>query len=145
MKIQDERETFGKNADGKYNVDFGRDKCANQDIVLKKCYRTPRYSLIAAFSLGLGIYNGKVLQRLDTNEHWNSLGFNVKKGNCATGDEMIIERPTLNTPSYTNDNFPEGSIRYKCFSNIDEECKTIAKNISYDITEENLYLVYLKA
>lgn len=49
VKIQDERETFGKNADGKYNVDFGRDKCANQDIVLKKCYRTPRYSLIAAF------------------------------------------------------------------------------------------------
>ena len=138
VKIQDERETFGKNADGKYNVDFERDKCANQDIVLKKCYRTPRYSLIAAFSLGLGIYNGKVLQRLDTNEHWNSLGFNVKKGTCATGDEMIIERPTLNTPSYTNDNFPEGSIRYKCFSNIDEECKTIARNISYDITEENL-------
>ena len=138
VKIQDERETFGKNADGKYNVDFARDQCAIQDIVLKKCYRTPRYSLIAAFSLGLGIYNRKVLQRLDTNEHWNSLGFNVKKGTCATGDEMIIERPAFNTPSYTNDNFSEGSIRYKCFSNIDEECKTIAKSISYDITEENL-------
>lgn len=35
MKIQDERETFGKNAQGEYNVDFERDKFSNQDIVLK--------------------------------------------------------------------------------------------------------------
>lgn len=138
VKIQDERETFGKDAEGKYNVDFERDNYVNQDIVLRKCYRTPRYSLIAAFSLGLGIYNEKVLQRLDTNEHWNSLGFNVKRGTCVTGDEMVIERPTVNTPSYTNDNFTEGSIYCKCFSNIDLECQTIARYISYDITEENL-------
>lgn len=138
VKIQDERETFGKDAEEKYNVDFERDKYVNQDIVLKKCYRTPRYSLIAAFSLGLGIYNDKVLQRLDTNEHWSALGFNVKKGNCVEGDEMVIERPTTNTPSYSNDNFKEGSICYKCFSNITEESRAIARNISNDITEENL-------
>lgn len=138
VKIQDERETFGKNASGEYNVDFERDKNVNQDIVLKKCYRTPRYSLIAAFSLGLGIYNEKVLQRIDTNEHWNSLGFNVKKGKCNTGDEMVIERPVENTPSYSNDSFQENSIRYECFSNIDEECKRIASKICVDIANEHL-------
>lgn len=35
VKIQDERETFGKNEQGEYNVDFERDKFSNQDIVLK--------------------------------------------------------------------------------------------------------------
>lgn len=57
VKIQDERATFGTNNRGEFNVDFSRDDMENQDIVLKKCYRTPRYSLISAFSLGLGIYN----------------------------------------------------------------------------------------
>lgn len=35
VKIQDERATFGKNENGKYNVDFDRDNLPNQDIVLK--------------------------------------------------------------------------------------------------------------
>lgn len=139
IKIQDERLTFGKNEEGHYNVDFERDKLANQDIVLKKCYRTPRYSLISAFSLGLGIYNEKVLQRLDTNDHWESLGFHVLNGDCKkTGDEMEIERPEENTPGYSNEKFDASSIQYKSFSNFDAECKYIARSISNDLVEEEL-------
>lgn len=139
IKIQDERLTFGKNEEGHYNVDFERDKLANQDIVLKKCYRTPRYSLISAFSLGLGIYNEKVLQRLDTNDHWESLGFHVLNGDCKkTGDEMEIERPEENTPGYSNEKFDASSIQYKSFSSFDAECKYIARSISNDLVEEEL-------
>lgn len=138
VKIQDERDTFGKDVNGNYCVDFDRDKLDKQDIVLKKCYRTPRFSLIAAFSLGLGIYNKKVLQRLDSNGHWNSLGFAVMKGNCHDGDNMVIERPVENTPSYSNEKFTNNSIAYKCFSNMDEECHAIAQWIAHDIIEDNL-------
>lgn len=139
IKIQDERLTFGQNEDGEYNVDFARDKLSNQDIVLKKCYRTPRYSLISAFSLGLGIYNKKVLQRLDTNNHWESLGFHVLKGDCQkTGDDMEIERPEENTPGYSNDKFDANSIQYESFENLETECKYIAQSISNDLVKEEL-------
>lgn len=139
VKIQDERETFGKNKKGEYNVDFERDKYANQDIVLKKCYRTPRYSLVSAFSLGLGIYNDKVLQRLDTNEHWESLGFHVLNGDCRlTGEKMLIERPEENTPGYSNEKFDANSIQYKSFGQFEEECKFIARSINADLTREEL-------
>lgn len=138
VKIQDERATFGTNNRGEFNVDFSRDDMVNQDIVLKKCYRTPRYSLISAFSLGLGIYNNKVLQRLDNNEHWESLGFHVLRGGCVTGDDMIIERPEENTPGYSNKKFNEDSIKYQAFGNFDEECKFIAKSITNDLANENL-------
>lgn len=139
VKIQDERLTFGKNKNGEYNVDFERDNLSNQDIVLKKCYRTPRYSLISAFSLGLGIYNEKVLQRLDTNNHWESLGFRVLKGDCLqTGNNMEIERPEENTPGYSNEKFDSSSIQYKSFENFDEECKFIANSISDDLVKEEL-------
>lgn len=43
----------------------------------------PKRALIAAFSLGLGIYNTRVLQRLEDNQHWNDLGFVVEKGDSS--------------------------------------------------------------
>ena len=119
VTIQDERETFGK-TDGRYTVDFSRDVVNGSDIVLSKCYRTPRIPLIAAFSLGLGVYNSQVLQRLSSNELWNSLGFSVVQGNCNTGDNMIIQRPEDNTPSYSNKEFGVGCIAYIKCKNIDK-------------------------
>lgn len=138
VNIQDERETFGKDKEGHYLVDFSRDNIIHQDIVLKRCYRTPRIPLIAAFSLGLGIYNEKVLQRLESNELWESLGFNVEQGNCMVGDNMIISRPNENTPSYSNEAFGVGSVVCKQYDNIENECASIARMISEDITVENL-------
>lgn len=137
VEIQDERETFGQ-TNGVYNVDFNRDVIENSDIVLSKCYRTPRIPLIAAFSLGLGIYNTAVLQRLSSNDLWKSLGFEVVKGTSTTGDEMVIRRPEENTPSYSNNEFGVGCISYKKFNNIDNECDFIANQIAKDISEENL-------
>ena len=137
VEIQDERETFGK-TNGVYNVDFSRNIIDNSDIVLSKCYRTPRIPLIAAFSLGLGIYNTQVLQRLSSNDLWKSLGFEVVKGNSRTGENMVIKRPEANTPSYSNREFGVGCISYKKFSNIDGECDFIANQIANDISVENL-------
>lgn len=137
VTIQDERKTFGNDEKGKPLVDFGEGNIL-QDIPLKKCYRTPRLSLISAFALGLGIYNEKVLQRLETNQQWEALGFKVVKGNSNTGDEMVIERPLENTPSYSNEKFTKESINIGKFINLDDECVAIAKNISQCISVEGL-------
>ena len=109
--LQDEKETFGKDKNGVYRIDFSRNENPNQDITLKCCYRNPRLVLIGAFSLGLGIYNKNVLQRLESNLHWESLGFRVEKGDCQVeGDEMVISRPVENTPSIINDELGRYSI-----------------------------------
>lgn len=139
VKIQNERDTFGKDDKGNYLVDFTKDENGLQDIVLQKCYRTPRFSLIAAFALGLGIYNNRVLQRLESNDHWSSLGFEVIEGNSKTGDKMVITRPEKYTPSYSNTLFEaKDIIEHKVCDNIDEECEFIAKRIASDITYDNL-------
>ncbi len=137
VTIQDERVTFGNDENGKPLVDFGEGTIL-QDIPLKKCYRTPRLSLISAFALGLGIYNGKVLQRLESNQQWEALGFKVLKGSSNTGDDMVIERPLENTPSYSNERFTKDSIKIGKFKNLDDECVAIAKHISQYISVEGL-------
>lgn len=138
INIQDEKETFGKDENGKYVVDFSVNSSILQDVVLKKCYRTPRYSLTAAFALGLGIYNSRVLQSIFSNKHWESLGFKVETGNSNSKDQMVISRPLENSPSYSNSKFDLTTIKYKMFKNLPEECSYIAKCIYNDITEENL-------
>lgn len=138
VNIQDEKETFGKNSDDQYYVDFSRDENILQDIVLQKCYRNPRLALINAFALGLGIYNDKVLQRLENNNHWTDLGFLVEKGDSSDNCEMIISRPLENSPIKTNEFFKEDSIILEIFDDIKKECEFVCESIYNDIKNENL-------
>ena len=138
IDIQDEKKTFGKNSEGEFYVDFSRNGNKLQDIVLYKCYRNPRFALLNAFSLGLGIYNSKILQRLENNKHWEDLGFEVEKGDSKDGDEMVISRPFENSPIETNEYFKEDSIRIEVFDDLSVECEFVVKSIADDIRIQKL-------
>lgn len=138
INIQDEKETFGKDKDGIPYVDFSKNENELQDIVLKKCYRNPRIALLNAFSLGLGVYNEPVLQRLEDNNHWTDLGFEVEEGDSSNGSKMVISRPLENSPVELNDLFKEDSVRIELFKNINHECDFVSKEIINDIKKENL-------
>lgn len=138
IEIQDEKETFGKNEEGDYNVDFEKSSNVLQDIILYKCYRNPKHVLTSAFSLGLGIYNERVLQRLENNKHWEDLGFKVLKGESKTGDIMVIERPSESSPMETNEYFNEDSISIQVFNDIKKETDFISQQIYNDIFSDNL-------
>lgn len=137
VNLQDEKETFGKDDNGNYYVDFNKMTNPYRDIVLQVCYRNPRVALIFAFSLGLGIYNERVLQRLTDNDHWKSLGFVVEKGNSEVGSEMIVSRPKENSPSFMNEEYGF-SVELKKYDSLENECEAIASLIVKDIREEGL-------
>lgn len=143
-KLQNEKETFGKDEHGNWYIDFDNGD-ELQDLVLYKCYRNPRKILVAAFALGLGIYNkdyktqkSKILQRLESNEHWNSLGFNVDGGNASiTGSSMIISRPDENSPLLKNaylDNIDD-IIKIRQCATLQEECDYVIKMILEDLKQ----------
>lgn len=135
---QDEKATFGKDENGEFRIDFSRNENPNQDITLKCCYRNPRLVLVGAFSLGLGIYYKNVLQRLESNLHWESLGFKVEKGSCVAGDEMVISRPVENTPSIINEQLGHYSMQWRACDSMEEECNVVVKLILDDINVEGL-------
>ena len=138
VNLQDEKNTFGKDEKGEYYVDFSKSNNPLQDIVLHTCYRNPRLALIAAFSLGLGIYNTKVLQRLEDNNHWELLGFKVESGESKEGDEMVISRPIEHTPNILNQELGIVTISIRHFSDLSAECSYVAKCITNDIQEQKL-------
>lgn len=139
VEIQDEKETFGKDASGEYLVDFSKSGGTLQDIVLYKSYRNPRQVLTAAFSLGLGIYNDRVLQRLENNSHWKDLGFKVLEGDSSVGTMMKIERPVESSPIDTTALLPDIlPVDVRVFMTMEEETAFVADCINTDLKEQGL-------
>jgi superfamily I DNA and RNA helicase len=138
VDIQNEKETFGKNSNGDFYVDFSKEQNTLQDIILYKCYRNPRFALVSAFALGLGIYNDKVLQRLENNKHWEDLGFSVENGDSKDGDHMVISRPAENSPIETNTYFEAESVTISVFDGLAKECEFIISSIENDIKVNDL-------
>lgn len=140
VKLQNEKETFGKDKQGNYYIDFSKSDDELQDLILHKCYRNPRKNLLVAFALGLGIYNDnkRVLQRLENNAHWVSLGFTVEKGNSKENDEMVISRPPENSPLIKNELLENDIFKIIAFKSFSEECKSVADSIILDIKNELL-------
>lgn len=145
VKLQSEKETFGKDVNGNWHIDFSKREDELQDLVLYKCYRNPRKILLAAFALGLGIYNTqllnvkrpKIVQRLENNEHWESLGFEVESGNSVTGDLMMISRPEENSPLLKNRFLDDKSvIRVRKYGSLTEECTSVVGMILDDLNKE---------
>ncbi len=95
VDIQDTIKTF-ENEYGAKGINLGELQIAHpdmdNDIVLPRSYRNPKEILVMAHAIGFGIYNDKLIQMLQNNEHWEDLGYKVVQGNCKNGDHMIIER-----------------------------------------------------
>jgi len=143
IDLQDEKETFGKDENGEYFIDFSRKEDQLQDLVLHKCYRNPRKILITAFALGLGVYNRdggggyQMIQRLENNEHWDSLGFVVKEGDSSDSCSMVIERPELNSSLIKNELLAGDFIlMIKKAKDFGGELKFIVNSILEDIDKE---------
>lgn len=111
----------------------------DNDIVLPKCYRNPREILVMAHAIGFGIYNDRLIQTLENNDHWEDLGYHVLEGSCKPGDWMIIERLTENSPlSLSKYQTPDDIIQYYSAEDIDDEVNWVCNCIDEAISQDGL-------
>lgn len=109
------------------------------DSFIQICYRTPCATLLAAHSVGLGIY-GTPVQVIKSVEDWNSLGYvtNSKaSGNFSQNEEVVVERTRLNTPSLYETNIDE-LINTKSHETMDDEVSWLVKQVANDVQLEGL-------
>lgn len=102
--VQNVHKTFGEYNDKTPRIDLDRayqnaPDQASRDVVLKKCYRNPLEILMVAHALGFGIYakHGPV-QMLESQQHWEELGYEIESGECTPGSKVTIKRPRHNSP-----------------------------------------------
>lgn len=106
---------------------------------LNVCYRTPLPVLVCAHSIGLGVY-GQQVQKIETVEHWNSLGYSVigrESGSFVENEYITISRDAEHSPTLADEN-PEELISLIKFANLDEEVEQVGLRILKDIKIEGL-------
>lgn len=109
---------------------FGGEAQIVDDLVLFRSYRNPREVLVAAHALGFGIYSGRILQMLESVQHWEDLGYKVNEGTCRVGDEMAIERPEANSSSSVSQHYKFAEIiSCKVFDSFDLEIEYVVESI----------------
>lgn len=121
---------------------FGTDEHGNpkvtfeEDVVLHRCYRNPREVLVAAHALGFGVYGERIVQMLESAEHWEDIGYVVKEGEFIEGSTIRVERPKENSLTMISDaNGFDEIIKASVASSLDAEIETVAKSIKSDLDD----------
>lgn len=107
VKIRPPSELFGFDEKGTPLVDLDRSSPhippgSENDAVLSKAYRNQRDVLVSAHALGFGIY-GTMVQMLESAEHWEDVGYEVPSGKLIKGENVVVNRPDMNSPLNISD------------------------------------------
>lgn len=121
---------FGTDSKGRPRATF------EEDVVLHKCYRNPREILLIAHALGFGVYGKRIVQMLESKEHWEDIGYLVLEGEFAEGSHTKISRPKPNSLSVLSDaTTPDDLIQVKTFGGLAEETEAVARQIGLNLSE----------
>ncbi len=124
---------FGLKEDGQPAVKF------EEDLVLHKCYRNPLEILVCAHAIGFGLYSERVVQMLESREHWEDFGYIVEQGELISGERTVVGRPLENSPSSISNATTGGTvIEVAVCKDLSEEINLIAAKIQADIQQEGL-------
>lgn len=110
-----------------------------QDKYLNICYRTPLATLVCAHSLGLGVYGNQV-QKIDSAEHWKSLGYDVigrDNGIFQENESVHVTRDAKHSPTLSTQSPKELISTFKA-NMVGDEIAEVASRIIKDIKEEGL-------
>lgn len=145
IEIPSPEDLFGKDSKGNPVISLaGEDYPGGieKDFVLHKSYRCPRDILMLAHGIGLGIHGPHgCVQMLANRGSWESVGYEVTKGNLVAKDETEIYRPENNSPNKIA-NLYKGKnalIEVQEFATRTDEMTWIARSIRKEIKNEGVH------
>lgn len=141
-------EIFGKNSDGSPIVKFesAKDEMPKQDIILEKCYRNSRPTLVTAHALGFGIYRKSnkinvpgLVQMFEYKGLWNDIGYEVDSGKLAEGEHVVLTRTNKSSPRFLEEHSDiDDLIIFKNFTTQEEQDEWVAREIEKNLQNDEL-------
>ncbi len=134
---------FGTSTDGSPLVSLEGtylDGEIEKDLILHRCYRTPRPVLVMAHIFGMGLLRpGGAVQFIPTPGGWEDIGYQVVSGSFKPGEELTIRRPEVNSPhalekiaGYNN------LVQTKAFPSRPDELSWITDQIAVNVEKDEL-------
>ena len=111
-----------------------------KDMILYRCYRTPRPVLVVAHIFGMGLLRPEgAVQFVPTSGGWVDIGYKIVSGHFQPGEKLTIRRPKANSPHILEDLAGyQNLIQSKTFTEREEELTWMAEQISKNINEDEL-------
>ena len=137
-------EMFGNDEQGRPLVTFGNDR--RRDVILQKCYRNSRPVLVSAHGLGFGIYRNApqgaetgLVQMFDYPALWGEIGYNVKSGQLAKGQHIVLERTTETSPRFLEEHSSiDDLVQFIKFDDEAQQNAWLVSQIRHNLTEDEL-------
>ena len=139
---------FGSHSNGLPRVKFSEEfnGKAQQDIILEKCYRNSRPTLVTAHALGFGIYResnntveSNLVQMFEQNTLWNDVGYKVADGELEDGCRVSLSRTDESSPLFLEQHSDlDDLIQFKSFNSTEEQDSWVAEQIEKNLREDEL-------
>lgn len=141
-------EIFGTNSNGSPRVQFyeAAEGKPQQDIILEKCYRNSRPTLVTAHALGFGIYRepkseeqSPLVQMFEQNSLWEDIGYEIIEGNLSDDSHVILSRSEDSSPRFLERHSDlDDLIEFKVFETKEEQDCWVAEQILGNLNEDEL-------
>jgi superfamily I DNA and RNA helicase len=111
-----------------------------KDVILYRCYRTPRPVLVVAHAFGMGLLRPEgVVQFIYTAGGWEDIGYEVVSGSFKPGQQLTIRRPQANSPHILERLVGyKDLVQCKVFADRSSELAWVADQISVNIQKDEL-------
>lgn len=136
---------FGTYPDGSLIVDLegtytGGEGEIEKDMILHRCYRTPRPVLVAAHIFGMGLLRPQgAIQFIPTQGGWEDIGYEVVSGEFQPLHRVTIRRPKANSPNLLEDLAGYSNlVKMNSFAERNYELAWVAEQIHQNLTEDEL-------
>lgn len=139
---------FGEYNDGTPRVKFKpyEEGKPQQDIILEKCYRNSRPTLVTAHALGFGIYReattakeSGLVQMFDQRGLWEDIGYEVGSGELEDGKHVVLQRTIDSSPTFLeNHSDIDDLIIFKSFETQEEQDEWVAQEIKRNLEQDEL-------
>ncbi|MDW7662990.1 MAG: ATP-binding domain-containing protein [Bacillota bacterium] len=141
-------EIFGLSSNGTPRVKFSavKEGKPQQDIILKKCYRNSRPTLVTAHALGFGIYRkakekneSGLVQMFEQSTLWNEIGYDVTSGDLKDGKHVVLERTDHSSPKFLEEHSEINDlIVFKAFDGQEDQDEWVAQQIKLNLERDEL-------
>jgi superfamily I DNA and RNA helicase len=139
---------FGTSTGGVPRVSFSSSKNGKpeQDIILEKCYRNSRPTLVTAHALGFGIYrkarNEKesgLVQMFEHSSLWNDIGYVAKDGRIEDGMHVVLSRTHHSSPEFLEKHSHiDDLIIFQAFDTQEQQDEWVAQQIKSNLKNDEL-------
>ncbi|MEP0873656.1 ATP-binding domain-containing protein [Trichocoleus desertorum AS-A10] len=109
--------------------------------VMKRCYRTPGPTLVAAHGIGMGLLRQeRMLSGFTTKADWQKIGYEVTEGNFTPGNWITLHRPLEHSPNPipTPELWGRSPLEFEVYDDRESQLKELVEKIRHNVEQDEL-------